>query len=79
MAKYDLDETYEDLTDTYNYLQKASKLLPKGKTKDELNNVMYLLQKEIEELEEQIEERDREEYEYETTQRQREYREMQGF
>ena len=77
--KYDPEEEF----DAYEYALEKVKMaiddLPKGNIRDMLEDTKLELEAKLEKLQEEIDEKDAEEWEYEKRQRQKEYREMQGF
>ena len=79
IKKYDLEEESEMYTEAYKYIEIAIDELPDEKIKDNLIEIREELKCKINDLKEQIEERDAEDYKFEINRRQKEYREMQGF
>lgn len=79
MAKYDLDEEFDTYECALEKIRMAIDDLPKGNIRDMLEDTKLELEVKLEKLQEEIDERDAEEWEGEYRNRQREYREMQGF
>lgn len=79
MARYDLDEEFDAYEYALEKVRMAIDDLPKGNIRDMLEDTKLELEAKLEKLQEEIDERDAEEWEGEYRNRQREYREMQGF
>lgn len=74
-----LDDEFEAYEYALEKVRIAIDDLPKGNIKDMLEETKLELEAKLEQLQEEIDEQNAKDWEYEQRERQREYREMQGF